>query len=275
MSLARIWIPTPNYSASRKQNRLLVLHTAQGAKTYRELGNYFSNPAVQGSSQVGIDDTPGQIGEYMHPDNKAWAAFAANDWGEHAELCGFAEWTRDQWLQHMGMLNNTIQWILEECTRNGIPIRQIDANMIRNGESGVCGHADVVAAGAGGNHWDPGPNFPWDYIFAHLPMSPTPPIPAPPQPQPSPVPSGPTGGHPAWPGRLLIVKNPLMSGADVLTFQRRMQERGWNLGRYGVDGVYGNDTANVVEKFQREKGLEVDRIVGRYTWNAAWEMPIT
>ena len=59
---------------------------------------------------------------------------------------------------------------------------------------------------------------------------------------------------------------------DLLVWQRRMQERGW---RIRPDGLYGDETARVARDFQNEKGLAADALVGRDTWNAAWESPVT
>ena len=55
-------------------------------------------------------------------------------------------------------------------------------------------------------------------------------------------------------------------------WQRRMQERGWSI---RPDGLYGDETARVARDFQNEKGLAADALVGRDTWNAAWESPVT
>lgn len=77
---------------------------------------------------------------------------------------------------------------------------------------------------------------------------------------------------PPWPRRVLIERDPEMHGDDVLAWQRQMSKRGWEI---TVDGFYGEDTADVAEKFQREKNLTVDRKVGSQTWAAAWSAPIT
>jgi peptidoglycan hydrolase-like protein with peptidoglycan-binding domain len=63
-----------------------------------------------------------------------------------------------------------------------------------------------------------------------------------------------------------------MSGNDVHTWQKRMADRGWTI---AVDGAYGPQSEDVCRKFQLEKGLAVDGIVGPQTWNAAWTAPIT
>jgi hypothetical protein len=89
------------------------------------------------------------------------------------------------------------------------------------------------------------------------------PVPAPPAPVPS---------APPFPGRLMMIADPLMEGSDVITWQRRMAYRGWTL---TVDGVYGVQTEGVCKQFQEQKKLTVDGVVGPITWEAAWTLPIT
>jgi len=60
----------------------------------------------------------------------------------------------------------------------------------------------------------------------------------------------------------------------VRTWQQRMIDRGWNIGRV-ADGFYDLRTKNVCLAFQREKGLGVDGLCGPHTWAAAWTAPIT
>src|SRR5699024_2812412 len=40
---------------------------------------------------------------------------------------------------------------------------------------------------------------------------------------------------------------------------------GYNIGSYGADGVYGNDTANAIRRLQESHGLTADRIAGKET----------
>ncbi|MGW5259706.1 peptidoglycan recognition protein family protein [Microbispora sp. NPDC004025] len=80
-----------------------------------------------------------------------------------------------------------------------------------------------------------------------------------------------TDRAPAWPGRLLAYP-PLTVGDDVETWQAQMKRRGWDI---EVDRMYGTDSRDVCRRFQAEKGLNVDGIVGRDTWRAAFEAPVT
>lgn len=61
-------------------------------------------------------------------------------------------------------------------------------------------------------------------------------------------------------------------GADLARWQEQMRHRGWKI---GVDGRYGDETGDVAEKFQREKGLVPDRKIGPQTWAAAWTAPVS
>lgn len=162
--LKRTWIPSPNYSQRNSSVRLIVVHTAEGATTYQSLGNYFANPNSGVSSHTGIDDTPNIIGEYVARNNKAWTQANANPYSVATELCAFAAWTPTQWNAHPTMLSNCAQWIAEEAATYGIPIRKLNSAQAQGGTTGVCGHVDLGAAG--GNHWDPGPNFPWDRVIS-------------------------------------------------------------------------------------------------------------
>lgn len=60
----------------------------------------------------------------------------------------------------------------------------------------------------------------------------------------------------------------------LAVWQARMQARGWNIGKDGADGRYGNDTERVVRQFQKNKGLAVDGKIGPATWRAAFELPV-
>lgn len=90
--------------------------------------------------------------------------------------------------------------------------------------------------------------------------------PAPPPPTPPPATA------PPFPGRILTVTSPMMSGPDVTQWQTQMRARGWAI---DPDSWYGEQSRSVCAAFQTEKGLAVDGQVGPQTWAAAWSAPIT
>lgn len=63
--------------------------------------------------------------------------------------------------------------------------------------------------------------------------------------------------------------------AAIKTWQARMLERGWHLGKAGADGYYGQTSADVCKDFQEEKGLQPDSILGPLTWSRTWEAVVT
>jgi N-acetyl-anhydromuramyl-L-alanine amidase AmpD len=54
----------------------------------------------------------------------------------------------------------------------------------------------------------------------------------------------------------------------VKVIQSRLQELDYKLERFGVDGVFGNETKDAVMEFQKDKGLAMDSIVGINTLKA-------
>ena len=54
-------------------------------------------------------------------------------------------------------------------------------------------------------------------------------------------------------------------GNDVKEWQKELIKRGYSCGKHGVDGDFGNDTANSTAKYQKSKKLKPDKIVGKDT----------
>lgn len=89
-------------------------------------------------------------------------------------------------------------------------------------------------------------------------------------PSPAPVPPPAPTSYPRYPG--YILRQSGRYDGNVKTWQRRMKERGWNI---GVDGYFGQQTLSVVKAFQREKGLRADGLIGPRTWGTAWTSKVT
>lgn len=51
-------------------------------------------------------------------------------------------------------------------------------------------------------------------------------------------------------------------GNFVKWTQKQLKRKGYDIGSYGVDGGYGNDTEKAVKKYQKDKGLKADGYVG-------------
>lgn len=153
----------------------LVAHTAEGATDEISLGHYFAGTTA-GSSQAGVGQDGGYA-SYVNYGDTAWCAPPLNQEAEHLEICGFAKWTRAQWLAQPAMLETVAKWIAWRCTVRRIPIRFVSSPRV--GTSGVTGHINVNNVFHKSNHWDPGPNFPWDTVIARAQKIAAVPAPAP------------------------------------------------------------------------------------------------
>jgi hypothetical protein len=253
-------MPSPCYSSRNSGVRLIVLHTAEGARTIESLGNFFANAANEVSSHAGADDKANTVGIYVERADKAWTQADANPYSVSLELCAFAAWSTAEWDQHPHMLQNCASWIAEEAAAFDIPIVRLNPQQAQGGGRGVCQHIDLGSMGGG--HVDCGNGFPMDRVL-QMANGGAPVVP----PDAPPVP--PTTGAPPFPGTLLVNYT---AGHGTATWQQQMAHRGWYI---QVDDQYGPQSENVCRQFQAEKGLDVDGVVGPDTWGAAWTAPIT
>lgn len=162
-------IPSPFHSSrGGKSVKLITLHTAEGSRTVESLGRWFQRRPTEkdpgSSSHAGIDDF--RIETYVSYDRAAWTLRSGNRISDNAELCGFAKWTRAEWLTHDQMLTLAARWVRERCAARNIPIRKLTPAQVAAGVSGVIGHVDWTNGMHDGTHTDPGDGLPWDVIIA-------------------------------------------------------------------------------------------------------------
>jgi hypothetical protein len=154
-------------SSSRNGARVLwiTIHTAEGIRKAADLKAFFDRATDRSAHAVADDQT--LIENCVPYDRAAWTLRYGNTRSDNLELCGFAAWSRNEWLtNHKGMLNFAADWARSRCLARGIPIVKLSPADVAAGKSGVIGHVDYTLGTHDGTHTDPGPGFPWDYVIA-------------------------------------------------------------------------------------------------------------
>lgn len=158
--------------------RLIVIHTAQCsevATAAENVAGYFAAP--MGADGKPVPPQKGGSSHYVtdcdsstacvREEDTAWHAGAANGYSIGIELAGRAEQTPAQWADEYSQatLRNAAALVADIASRYGIPLERVDVPGLREKRSGITGHAECAMA-LGGDHWDPGPSFPWPQFMA-------------------------------------------------------------------------------------------------------------
>jgi hypothetical protein len=132
---------------------------------YRDLGAWFQNPSAQCSSHHGADSYErGVFGAYVYENNKAWTQGNANDYCLSLEMCGYAEWSRSEWLNNRPILvDNAAEWLRYMVDKYAVPWTLLNDSQAQNPNArGICEHVNLGSWGSG--HWDCG-DFPMDVVI--------------------------------------------------------------------------------------------------------------
>src|SRR3990172_6695622 len=121
--------------------RLVVLHSAEGT-TAAGVASFFAGSA-QASTQLAVDDKEcwRMLPDLVVP----WGAPGANSDGLHIEICGFAKWSREEWLKHEPMLRRSAWKVAKWCWLYDIPVRWLSDKQLANGTAhGLTTHVQVA-----------------------------------------------------------------------------------------------------------------------------------
>lgn len=150
--------------------RLVVIHSAESADSFdgdtsaEGVANFFARPSALASTQLAVDrdSCVRMLPDLVIP----WGAKGANHDGLHVEICGYARWERDEWLQREPMLQRTAFRVAKWCWLYSIDTRWLtDRQLATVASRGLTTHAQVNKVFKGGDHWDPGDGFPEDLFL--------------------------------------------------------------------------------------------------------------
>lgn len=151
--------------------KLVCLHTTEGSRTKESLSSFFwNNPNA--SSHSTVDHTG--ILDMVPRELAAWTLGGGNSISVNLEICGFAKWTREQWLSTGtvdGCVNPRMRvywaavWAKRECEALGIPKRLL---AVGDRSAGIVDHYRANRTYGWGDHHNVGAGFPWDVFFADM-----------------------------------------------------------------------------------------------------------
>lgn len=65
------------------------------------------------------------------------------------------------------------------------------------------------------------------------------------------------------------------TGNEVKTLQKALEDKGYSVGKHGIDGIFGDDTYRAVLAYQKDNGLAQDGIAGEKTLGLLYAAPQT
>lgn len=159
------YTPAHYYEGREKQLRLIVIHTMEAAespKTAENIAEYFKSGAVVASAHACVDQD--SVVVCLPPSDTAFAAPGANADGYQIEHAGYAAQDAAGWNDDasQSMLKLSAAHARSIALAAGIPLKHLTNAELAAGEAGFVGHNQVSDVYKRSNHWDPGPNFPWD-----------------------------------------------------------------------------------------------------------------
>lgn len=145
--------------------RLIVIHDAEApSDAAKGVAAYGSRTDREVSWHFVVDDN---VAIRQLPDDViAWTAPGTNRDGLQIELCGYAHYSRLDWYRHQDTLKRGA-WVCARWARlHGIPARWLTDKELRDGVTeGFSTHAQASRV-FGGDHHDPGKNFPLSYFLS-------------------------------------------------------------------------------------------------------------
>lgn len=171
-----IWVESPNFYRDRILDaKIITCHTTEGSEGPRSAlwsAQWCARKETKATAHFFVDNK--NVYQSVECDRQAWHCMGGNPYSVGIEFAGKAAQKPEQWADAftLDMLNvaaELMQWMARE---GGIPLIQLNVEALQLFKArktllphGVCGHRDWVDAGFGGDHRDPGGNFPYNALL--------------------------------------------------------------------------------------------------------------
>lgn len=163
-----------------KAVRYIVVHYTAGSEgpNSAEDGAAYDQRRTDGTSTHYHVDSNSVVQCVLTWDRANACFHKGNRLGIQYELAGTLQ-SRAQWLDPVSdaTITNAARQMARDAKKYGIPVRRLSTSETRaawysypNGPKGFVGHVDVTNAYPedGGDHTDPGPEFPWDVLLSRV-----------------------------------------------------------------------------------------------------------
>lgn len=147
----------------RQTTQVVIIHATDNTASAEDEAGYATHRPDQTSAHVYVDDDSAV--QALRLDHIAYGAlWNGNQISVQLELSGRSNAISDATMRQAAPI------VAEICRRYNIPVRKISAAQVRAGQKGICGHADITAAFPqdGGDHTDPGAQFPWAKFISYV-----------------------------------------------------------------------------------------------------------
>ena len=162
---------------TKEDIRRIVMHTSEGlerATGAEDLGHFFANlpdstpVARRVSSHYGTDNN--SVAGYVDETDIANHAFGDNPRSIGIEMVARAAQKREDWNDDYSrdQLALTAELCADICKRQGIPVRFLSDQDLRDNKSGFASHDAISRVFGDDIRDDPGKNFPWDKFLADV-----------------------------------------------------------------------------------------------------------
>ncbi|HET9234786.1 MAG TPA: peptidoglycan recognition family protein [Candidatus Eisenbacteria bacterium] len=168
------WMPPKSWTnASRRfpaDIKWIVIHTTEGSEgaTSAEDGAAYDQRRTDGTSAHFYVDSNSVVQCVRTEDIAHTARATGNRHGIHIEVCGRAGQSAAQW--NDAASRATIEQLAELCKmlrrKYPVPLVNLTPAQVADFKIGFCEHKDISLAFGQSTHTDPGPNFPWQRLFA-------------------------------------------------------------------------------------------------------------
>jgi hypothetical protein len=166
-SCRKDFYPAAHSSGSRPLSSIIwiVMHSAE-ALSAEGVARFFQSQSSRGSAHITVDEDSCQ--RSLPNSAIPWGAPGANAQGFHIEQCGYARWTRAEWMEHEKTLRRAAHKTALHCKKFGIPVRFVTSAALKRNLPGITTHVEVSRAFGGSSHWDPGKGWPRESFMAYV-----------------------------------------------------------------------------------------------------------